>query len=239
MRTRLSIHISILAFVLVLWQLQSVLAQKYYMNFAFNNNNPDAEGNGPSQELTQPGPGERGAQDLESVNDDSSSTDEDSDDDSGSGDNDDDEDDDDDEEGSGDDDDESADDDDSGSGDSDSDSGDSDDDDQSSGVPGVDDDNDDSDSQDNARRTARSEIEENNGPDNDHSHHSSYEISIDDSFGGRYVRSIYESSESHGHSGSNPGSGSMRLDQGDSSSSKQAQQKRMYGDDDYEEVNED
>ncbi|KAL7741760.1 hypothetical protein ACLKA6_000369 [Drosophila palustris] len=239
MRTRLSIHISILAFGLVLWQLQSVLAQKYYMNFAFNNNNPDANGNenggGESQDMAVPGGAGLEQPDTgESNSDDDGSSSDSGDDDGDSND-----------EGSGDDNG------DSGSGESGSDSGkdvgkdsgsddDSDDSDsQNSGVPGMDDDNDDSDSHDAGPRPFREEAEDEDGPDNDHSHHSSYEISIDDSFGGRYVRSIYESSESHGHSGSNAGSGSRGLDQADSSDSKEDGKIQTYGADDYEEYNDD
>lgn len=83
---------------------------------------------------------------------------------------------------------------------------------------GHDDDNDDSDSRDpKNRRHKLAEKEMGTARRNDHSHHSSYEISIDDSFGGRYIRSIYESSESHGHAGSSEGSNARSSGARDSS----------------------
>ncbi|XP_017032808.1 accessory gland protein Acp32CD [Drosophila kikkawai] len=88
-------------------------------------------------------------------------------------------------------------------------------------IAGTDDDNDDSDSKDaHNRRRMMAEHENEASKPTDHSHHSSYEISIDDSFGGRYVRSIYESSESHGHSGSNEGSNARDSAPAESSQSK-------------------
>ncbi|XP_016990703.2 accessory gland protein Acp32CD [Drosophila rhopaloa] len=190
-----------------------VLGQKYYMNFAFNNNNPDAEGGGGDGGAAGGGPGgppggshegpphspgmdESGPTDgpIEEHHPADTTHEEPGDhgideNDHGDGDH-----------GSGGDD--------PGEPHSQGGSG-------GVGISGVeehnggrDDDNDDSDSKDDKDRRQRAEQNEHSqeGKRNDHSHHSSYEISIDDSFGGRYVRSIYESSESHGHSGSQAGS---------------------------------
>ncbi|XP_023165989.1 accessory gland protein Acp32CD [Drosophila hydei] len=244
MRTRLSIRI--LALGLLLWQLQAtaVRAQKYYMNFAFNNNNPNGGlGDETSEDQTDdPSDGVSGDHDGSGAdhNGGSDSGDNDHNSSSGAG------------GGSG-----SGSDDgssggsgsgsDSGSGGGSSASG--------GGRPGsdsgtkadvtaepffMDNDDDDSDSHDMVdRRTKMKEAEANgNRPENDHSHHSSYEISIDDSFGGRYVRSIYESSESHGHSGSNPDSGPRQTKQGESSDASEYSGK-LYNEDDYEEDNTD
>ncbi|ALC39224.1 Acp32CD [Drosophila busckii] len=239
MRARLSIRI--VALCLVLWQLQAatVMGQKYYMNFAFNNNNPDgtsADNGGdkapglPGGEVPDAGSnGESGANgsggDANASSKDSSDNDEKSG--SGGG------------GGSG-----------SGGGDKSKEDGsgeNSGDTEKADDNPGRDDDDDDSDSHDPSSRREKirqAEEEGEKGPDGDHSHHSSYEISIDDSFGGRYVRSIYESSESHGHSGSVAGSGSGGRDKVNEDSSAgeapggapNAEQK-TFGANDYEEYN--
>ncbi|XP_032293959.1 accessory gland protein Acp32CD [Drosophila virilis] len=249
MRTRLSIRI--LALGLLLWQLQAtaVLGQKYYMNFAFNNNNPDGEGGEGSDALKGPpngggsaeGPASRGhssehegsgdrASGDNSQQADKSDRDGSSDDRGNSG-------------GS-----------DAGS---DAGSGAGSAGDRSAGSAGAGDsgdsragrvqnkdksalldqrvhDDDDSDSHDPVDRRQKEELALAKGGNKEHSHHSSYEISIDDSFGGRYVRSIYESSESHGHGASRAGSGRDNQEN-DSSESQQGNGQREFGDQDYEE----
>ncbi|EDW11049.1 accessory gland protein Acp32CD [Drosophila mojavensis] len=234
MRTRLSIRI--LALGLLLWQLQAtaVRAQKYYMNFAFNNNNPNdgssgsettPSGSNSGQTSPDPGSGENGGAGGSTDNNSGNTANTDAVDNNGSG------------TGGG-----------GGGGEG-----------SNQGVDGgngsgnksgkekskedgqrfLDEDDDDSDSHDTPDRRAKQlqAAENQNRPANDHSHHSSYEISIDDSFGGRYVRSIYESSESHGHSGSNPRSGSQqnKADSSGSNLKETGGKERMYNDDDYEE----
>ncbi|EDW88034.1 accessory gland protein Acp32CD [Drosophila yakuba] len=189
------------------------LGQKYYMNFAFNNNNPDGEGGtgadggaagggpagagGATSDRSQEGDGsaatDRPNDDHATSADNSLATDGDAGDKKSSGD---------------------------GKSDSDSDSKDSSGGNAATPANGHDDDNDDSDSKDVKDRHSKEDAAA-EGKRTDHSHHSSYEISIDDSFGGRYVRSIYESSESHGHSGSN--AGSNQRDSGARDSSQETQ----------------
>ncbi|XP_020807007.1 dentin sialophosphoprotein [Drosophila serrata] len=181
---------------------RSVLAQKYYMNFAFNNNNPD----GNASDESKANPPKHGQDTDKNINDGINENSEFTDKDKGDGNG---------EAGKG-------------LGDSNGNAGgDVDGEGDEAGYQGEDghdangngndpaqqptggkdDDNDDSDSKDNKnRRHQLAEQEDKALKRTDHSHHSSYEISIDDSFGGRYVRSIYESSESHGHSGSRDGS---------------------------------
>ncbi|XP_022214715.1 accessory gland protein Acp32CD [Drosophila obscura] len=275
--------------LLTLVQLQgrgSVLGQKYYMNFAFNNNNPDGalsgEGIGGGAEKQAPqnfgdhGTGDEGDHDNDNLsyhNDNNADGDDnngdhneeaqgdhggDHDGDGGDG-------------GDGDDGGDGGGDyggddgghdgadgggDHGGDGDGDGDGGDGNHDGgDDMGVPGDVGDDDDSDSKDEGdRRKRMAEMNANEGAAKaagEHSHHSSYEISIDDSFGGRYIRSIYESSESHGHSGSKGGSGSGGVGK-DSSASQGGEdtlvnghppvgplgvKKRTYGESDYEEYN--
>ncbi|EDW63933.2 uncharacterized protein Dvir_GJ10466 [Drosophila virilis] len=228
MRTRLSIRI--LALGLLLWQLQAtaVLGQKYYMNFAFNNNNPDGEGGEGSDALKGPpngggsaeGPASRGhSSEHEGSGDRASGDNSQQADKAGSG--------------AG-----SAGDRSAGSAGA-GDSGDS----RAGRVQNKDKsalldqrvhDDDDSDSHDPVDRRQKEELALAKGGNKEHSHHSSYEISIDDSFGGRYVRSIYESSESHGHGASRAGSGRDNQEN-DSSESQQGNGQREFGDQDYEE----
>lgn len=230
--TRLSIRIRILALGLALWHLQAsqqiVSAQKYYMNFAFNNNNPNAN-NEDSNGVVPPGANrEDGSEEVEEDSNGGHGRNGDSDDGHGSDadlteemtdekedhDNDEDE--------------------RSGKfrsvGEEEGEHGNA-----SDNMKGLDGDDDDSDSHDpKDRREKLNELNEN--PDaEEHNHHSSYEISIDDSFGGRYVRSIYESSESAGHPGA---SAQTRVDNTDHSASEDGKAGgRLYGDDDYEEFN--
>ncbi|XP_017059248.1 accessory gland protein Acp32CD [Drosophila ficusphila] len=229
MRMRMRLRMRLLTGYLVILAVgqlvaqHGVLGQKYYMNFAFNNNNPDAndgDAAGPIGVNAPGGPGEDSQDGQPHEGDDSGtaegpikipvddskassgssdtkSTNEDSDSNSDSK--------------------------------SDSDSGDTSEagiyskSDSNPGTDGGDGDDDDSDSKDDRnRREKLARQEELGGNPVDHSHHSSYEISIDDSFGGRYVRSIYESSESHGHSGSR--AGSNQRDSGAPESSEEKQQ---------------
>ncbi|XP_064548589.1 accessory gland protein Acp32CD [Drosophila montana] len=244
MRTRLSIRI--LALGLLLWQLQAsaVLGQKYYMNFAFNNNNPDAEGGGGSGEpKVKPNRGgsEEGAASRAQSNENAGSgvraesgsaddgkdrsnpgTDKSNDDASDKGEN----------SGGG-----------GGGGDGSAGSGGGGGDsrerhegnkDKSAPLDQRVHDNDDSDSHDPIDRRQKEEQALAKAGNKEHSHHSSYEISIDDSFGGRYVRSIYESSESHGHEGARADSGRDNQEN-DSSASKAGNVQKEFGDQDYEE----
>lgn len=229
--TRLSIRIRILALGLALWHLQAsqqiVSAQKYYMNFAFNNNNPNANNEDGSNGIVPPGTNR--AEDTEEVEEDSHGlhrrnedsddedrvdpdlteelTDEKEDDDS---------------------------DEDEHSGRFRSVGEEEDHGNASDNMRGLDGDDDDSDSHDPKDRRDKLDVLNENPDGEEHNHHSSYEISIDDSFGGRYVRSIYESSESAGHPGA---SGQTRVDNTDHSASADDKAGRLYGEDDYEEFN--
>ncbi|XP_068151421.1 accessory gland protein Acp32CD [Drosophila tropicalis] len=199
MRTRI-VAFALLAFCQLHLQNGGVLGQKYYMNFAFNNNNPDG---GTSDDTGGGGggiPGQPGNPDSHESHEAAASQDAAGGSDHSKGispgnksDNDKDE-------------DKSH----LEEEDDNEDSKESNEGSPKEPPPGTDDDDDDSDSKDAPGRRERERQKEENVArrTGDHSHHSSYEISIDDSFGGRYVRSIYESSESHGHSGSKGGSGS-------------------------------
>lgn len=233
--TRLSIRIRILALGLALWHLQAsqqiVSAQKYYMNFAFNNNNPnanneDASANGmmppganreeASEVVDSHGAGHRGhdSEDEHGVDADLTEelTDEMEDHSHDNGDNEDDH---------------------SGKVRGNGEEEEEDHNNVSDNMKGLDGDDDDSDSHDPADRREKLEELNENADAEEHAHHSSYEISIDDSFGGRYVRSIYESSESAGHPGA---SAQDRVDSLEHSGSEEKVE-RLYGDDDYEEFN--
>lgn len=234
--SRLSVRIRILALGLALWHLhasqQIVSAQKYYMNFAFNNNNPQANIDDGVDENEAGQPMQNGGG-LDNRHDGNNSMYSDDSNASGSGS---------DNDGShgtdisngsgghassgshkGN----------SGGGGSDGGSGaDSDDGRASASFRGLDADDDDSDSHDPRDRREKLLADEEEQANEEHNHHSSYEISIDDSFGGRYVRSIYESSESHGH----PGASEMTRTNNEHSESADLSE-RLYGDDDYEEFN--
>ncbi|KAI8043681.1 accessory gland protein Acp32CD [Drosophila gunungcola] len=231
MRTRLLTGYLVLLALGHLATEHGVVGQKYYMNFAFNNNNPDAEGGGGPV----PGGGPGGQEGPPHTDGEDSGTPDgtpgenrevpadtshgESDDSNGSDDNEDNE--------------NSGSDDGSGNSGSQNDSDDK-------KNDGHDDDNDDSDSKDTKDRRIKAEESEGSQEGNnrgDHSHHSSYEISIDDSFGGRYVRSIYESSESHGHSGSKAGSNQRDSGTGpQDSSAEEVPSNPRAPEDDYEEM---
>lgn len=232
--SRLSVRIRILALGLALWHLQAgqqiVSAQKYYMNFAFNNNNPQANNEVGDHAINGAAPRESSdaitnrqtenmyrGESSGSAHSQAESGNTDNNDgsegisrpqNSGSGGNDNDN-------GS------------NGDGDSDGYGGHG-----SASFRGLDADDDDSDSEDPRDRREKLEEAEDNQDGDAHNHHSSYEISIDDSFGGRYVRSIYESSESHGH----PGASELSRVNNEHSESDDKLE-RLYGDDDYEEFN--
>lgn len=232
--SRLSVRIRILALGLALWHLQAsqqiVSAQKYYMNFAFNNNNPQAN-NDDGEDVIEPGQPIQNSDGIDTRHDangsvysddsnDSGPSNEDS---HGAGDS----------NGSGNHDSSDSHKEHSNSGGSDGDSDDDGDDGQASAsFRGLDADDDDSDSHDPRDRREKLLQDEEEQANEEHNHHSSYEISIDDSFGGRYVRSIYESSESHGH----PGASEMTRFNNEHSESIENNE-RLYGDDDYEEFN--